>query len=86
MGSQYNQKTGARGIEWAERTENAIAGCMHGCRWKTPDGKIIISEVSTLRNIGNLLFREGFERRQNRVRPLAVAFWAGMNAVGKVFR
>lgn len=37
MTIQHNPKTGRRGIEWTDRTDNVIGGCFHECRWKIED-------------------------------------------------
>src|SRR5262245_25102716 len=34
MTTQFKPETGGRGIEWCDRTENAIGGCEHDCRWE----------------------------------------------------
>jgi len=52
MTVQYNPKTGGRGIEWTDRTENPVGGCMHGCRWKMPDGTEAICYAEELAESG----------------------------------
>lgn len=63
MTVQFNPKTGARGIEWTDRTENAIGGCMHECQWEMPDGTKAICYAKELaeNGVAKKAYPEGFE-------------------------
>lgn len=63
MTTQFNPKTGRRGIEWCDVTRNPIGGCMHECRWQMPDGKIGECYAKTLVNHGvaKNAYPHGFE-------------------------
>jgi len=52
MTVQYKTKTGARGIEWTDRTVNPIRGCVHECQWQMPDGTIAICYAKGLAENG----------------------------------
>ena len=48
MTLQHKPGTGARGIEWTDRTINATGGCLHGCRWRMPDGSVAVCYAETV--------------------------------------
>ncbi len=52
MTVQFSPKTGSRGIERCDRTENVIGGCLHRCRWKMPDGTIAMCYAENLAESG----------------------------------
>ncbi len=62
MTIQYKPKTGARGVEWCDRTENPISGCVHECQWKMPDGTVAVCYAKGIAESGvaKLAYPEGF--------------------------
>lgn len=74
MAEQHKKKTGARGIEWCDRTVNAFGGCMHDCRWQMPDGTIAgCYAKSVAESVAQDAYPHGFEHhyfRQNAIKQL----------------
>jgi len=63
MTVQYNPKTGGRGIEWTDRTENPIGGCLHNCKWEMPDGTVAVCYAKELaeNGVAKAAYPHGFE-------------------------
>lgn len=63
MAEQHKKKTGARGIEWCDRTINVFAGCMHDCKWEMPDGTVAGCYAKSLATTGvaKVAYPHGFE-------------------------
>lgn len=70
---QHNIRTGARGIEWTDRTDNAIGGCLHECRWEMPSGEIAKCYAEELAENG--LARGGYPR------GFKAHYWRGEKAL-----
>lgn len=56
------QKTAkGRGIEWTDYTHNPVSGCLHGCRWTMPDGKIAVCYAETIaERVAQAAYKDGF--------------------------
>lgn len=74
MNKQLKKKkdgTVSLGIEWTHVygpgsgfTWNPLAGCMHGCRWTMPDGKVAICYAEAVaENVAQSAYPEGFEHQ-----------------------
>lgn len=63
MTLQFNPKTGARGIEWTQKTVGTFGGCMHECQWEMADGTIAICYAKELATKGQVAkhYPHGFE-------------------------
>lgn len=72
MTVQHKPKTGARGIEWTDRTVNPVGGCHHGCRWQMPDGSVAVCYAETVaENLAQRAYPEGFAHHYWRPHQLA---------------
>lgn len=61
MSKQFNPKTGSRGIDWTDRTIPVFGGCMHGCRWRMPDGTIAKCYAEEIaESVASPAYPEGF--------------------------
>lgn len=56
-----NGKITGRGIQWTDWTWNPIAGCHHACRWRMPDGSVVICYAEAVANKFKAAYPEGFE-------------------------
>lgn len=72
MTTQFNPKTGSRGIEWCDRTENVFGGCFHRCRWQMPDGTVAVCYAEQLAEHGTARagYPNGFEHHYWRPKNL----------------
>ena len=63
MGKQFKLRTGARGVEWTDKTCNVISGCMHECRWQMPNGDVAVCYAETLAETGSRkpVYPHGFQ-------------------------
>ena len=56
-GIEWTRINGRRGYTW-----NPTAGCMHGCTWRMPDGKVIECYAKTIaEGVARKAYPEGFE-------------------------
>lgn len=71
MSIQHKKKTGARGIEWTDRTVNTVGGCEHACQWEMPDGTVAICYAKGVaENLAQAAYPQGFEHHYWRPRQL----------------
>lgn len=68
MLAQFNPKTGARGIEWCDYTDNLFGGCEYRCRWQMPDGTIAECYAENLaeNGVAKLAYPNGFASHYER--------------------
>ncbi len=68
MLAQHNPKTGARGIEWCDYTDNLFGGCEYRCRWTMPDGTIAECYAENLaeKGVAKLAYPRGFASHYER--------------------
>jgi protein gp37 len=72
MTVQHKPKTGARGIEWCDRTVGPVGGCLHGCRWQMPDGTVAVCYAETIaENLAQKAYPHGFAHHYWRPHMLA---------------
>lgn len=64
MNKQAKYKNGeqiGRGIEWTDWTWNPVAGCLHECQWKMPDGTIATCYAKEIALKFKTAYPDGFE-------------------------
>lgn len=83
MNKQYKGPDN-RGIEWTDYTWNPIAGCLHGCAWAMPDGKVANCYAEDVADrVAQSAYPQGFEHHY--WRPEALADPVNQKRPSKIF-
>lgn len=87
MNKQFKIVDGKRvatGIEWTDYTWNPIAGCLRGCRWTMPDGKVAVCYAEAVAGgLAQKAYPNGFEHHYCHSERLSEP--AGLKAPAKIF-